>query len=194
MELQQNQVRYPSKVILLSPSTTDEVSRTPVPFSGVWLHRTSERTSVLAKGWDPTLNKLSIYRTAVYLSRDKWNLEASWLSELCPNGPPNPKDCAPDREMIMCELSLDDSEVQSSFPSVHQPIGTDQTHLLWHLKENGVQASRSPSPGNSRQNRSIASYFLGKGIKAILFKEENVDVVAVYDPSCIRVRLATDFV
>jgi hypothetical protein len=183
-----NQVQYPSQVVLLSPSMAGDVSKTPVTFSGIWLHRTSEKKLVLEKGWNPTLNKNSIYGAAVYLSRDKWDLEGSWLSEICADGTPNPMDLAFDPEIITCELILKDSEVQSSFPSTHQPFGTDQTHLLWHLKENGVQASRSPSPGSSRQNHSIASYFLGKGIKAILFKEENIEVVAVYDPSCIRVR------
>ena len=183
-----NQVQYPSQVVLLSPSMASDVSKTPVPFSGIWLHRTSEKKLVLEKGWNPILNKNSIYGAAVYLSRDKWDLEGSWLSDLCPNGPPNPMDYAFDPEIITCELVLEDSEVQSLFHSTHQPCGTDQTHLLWHLKENGVGASRSPSLGSSRQNRSIASYFLGKGIKAILFKEENIEVVAVYDPSCIRVR------
>jgi hypothetical protein len=183
-----NQVQYPSQVVLLSTSIADDVSKTPGLFSGIWLHRTSVKKLVLEKGWNPISNKNSIYGTAVYLSGDEWDLEDSSLLDLCLNGTPNPMDYASVLEIIRCELVLEDSEVQSFFHSTHQPFGTDQTHLLWHLKENGVGASRSPSLGSSRQNRSIASYFLGKGIKAILFKEENIEVVAVFDPSCIRVR------
>jgi hypothetical protein len=42
-------------------------------------------------------------------------------------------------------------------------------------------------PGDSRQNKKIAAYFLSKGIKAIKFVEHDVEVVAVFDPNCVRV-------
>jgi hypothetical protein len=54
-----------------------------------------------------------------------------------------------------------------------------------------LRYSRTPSLGTSSQNREIANYFLGKGIKAAKFLEHDTVEVAVYDPSCIRVLSET---
>lgn len=177
----------PYPVVLLTSAMENEVSKTPSPFNGIWLHRTSVKEIILGSGWDPLLNKGSIYGTAVYLSKIKWKVDGSYLDDLCPIEAPPPMDHIHDREMILCKLALNEDEIQSTFPSSWEAIGTNQTHLLWYLKDHSVVAGRGPSSGGSHSNCAIASHFLGKGIKAVNFLEENLEVVAVYDPSCIRV-------
>jgi len=104
----------------------------------------------------------------------------------------------------------------SCFPSEHAPKGNTEKHLLDYLNKNAfqdktalrgaiqrigpdssptsVQFGRTPALGNHERNKKIARYFHTKGIKAIRFFEHGEEVLAVYDPSCIRVLpQGTDF-
>jgi hypothetical protein len=65
--------------------------------------------------------------------------------------------------------------------------GRTHNDVLWYLKERGVQCGRNASLGTSSQNQRIKKYFLDSGIRAIAFLEHGTEVVAVYDPSCIKV-------
>jgi hypothetical protein len=111
--------------------------------------------------------------------------------------------------VIGCVLALQANEVQSDFPLESESKGNTQDHLIKYLNMNvledesgpqriqrfnrldnsstSLRVSRNASPGDSGQNKKIAAYFLSKGIKAIKFVEHDVEVVAVFDPNCIRV-------
>jgi hypothetical protein len=121
---------------------------------------------MMQNGWNPLLNRNSIYGTAVYLSRSVW---------------------LPNQMTISGVLSLDKTEVMTQFQS-SAGCGRSQDHLVWFLKENGLShASRRPAPGNDTKNQEIAEFFLERGVKAIRFEEHGTDVVALYDPSCFYV-------
>src|ERR1039457_6251966 len=66
---------FPSPVKFFDSSMTEEILRTPCPFRRIWLHRTEVKERILLNGWNPELNKNSIYGTAVYLAEEKWNLD-----------------------------------------------------------------------------------------------------------------------
>ena len=118
-----------------------------------------------------------------------------------------------DPEVFVCVLALRENEVLSCFPSEQEEKGYTGEHMLDYLRLNApddqsrpgrirrvsdkdgsstpLRYSRTPTLGTSRQNREIADYFLSKGIKATKFLEHDMLVVAVYDPSCIRVLSAS---
>jgi hypothetical protein len=97
----------------------------------------------------------------------------------------------------------------SCFPPEATPNGNTEKHLLDYLNKNvpqdktsprsgirrvgidgsstSLQFGRNTSSGRNEKNKRIASHFLSKGIKAIRFLEHGEEVVAVFDPSCIRV-------
>jgi hypothetical protein len=196
----------------------DEVSKTPA-FKGFWFHTTMVKKEICSNGWNPQRNKNSIYGAAIYLSRKKWE-----LNDLCPNnlGYTSPIDLDTIKSglrgpnMFVCVLALQDSEVQSCFPSEKAPKAYTGDHLIDYLNLNvpedksgprgmrrandkdnsstSLRFSRNAGPGSNRQNKKIADYFLNEGIKAIKFLEHDTEVVAVFDPSCIRVLSeATNF-
>jgi len=53
--------------------------------------------------------------------------------------------------------------------------------------DRGRWGSVSFVSGDHQKNKRIAHYFLTKGIKAVSFFEHGEEVLAVYDPNCIRV-------
>lgn len=197
----------------------EEVSKTPIAFAGFWLHTTTVKKEICSNGWEPQRIKNSIYGAAIYLSRRKWD-----VNHLCPSvtGDTSSMDsntvkrAVKDPEMFVCLLALQDNEVQSCFPSEGAPEGFTGNHLIAYLNLNvpkdqsrhrgirrvddnngsvtSLRFCRNPGPGINRQNQKIAEYFLKKRVKAIKFLEHDVEVVAVFDPSCIRVLSeATDF-
>lgn len=137
--------------------------------AGDWVHTAPAAvvTKILSSGWKPELSKNTIYGAAVYLARKPWPLIAG--------GKP-----------ITVRLALDEHELLAKFKHP-QGEGRTQDDVLWYLGDQGVVAGKSPDLGHSRQNRSIRDHFLKKGIKAILFDENGVEVLAVYDPSAIYV-------
>jgi hypothetical protein len=139
---------------------------TKPPFDGMWLHSTNVMPDIVRDGWKPDLIKNSIYGAGVYLARTKWD---------------------PNHTAVMeCVLDLGDAEVLHEFDGRGQR-GRTHDHVLWHLQERKVQCGRTASHGTSSQNQRIKKYFLDNGIRAIAFEEHGTEVVAVYDPSCIRV-------
>ena len=199
---------FASPVRFFNSSMTKEILRTPSPFRRIWFHRTEVKERILLNGWSPALNKSSIYGTAIYLSDEKWNLDDFSLGTV---DHPSPIDLETlksylgDREMFVCVLALQANEVQSCFPLKNAPNGHTEDNLLEYLNVNvpkdksrpqgirridssiSLQFSRNSGPGNNRQNRRIADYFLRKGIRAINFSEHGKEVVAIFDPNCIRV-------
>jgi hypothetical protein len=136
---------------------------------GDWLHTAPAAivTEILSSGWKPELNKNTIYGAAIYLSRKPWSP-------------------GPGREHIVVQIDLQTNELLVAFPHAKDG-GRTQDDVLLYLSEQGVTAGKSPTQGHSRQNRSIRDHFLNKGIKAILFEENGIEVLAVYDPSAIFV-------
>jgi hypothetical protein len=143
----------------------------PESLKGVWLH-TAER-EIIAKirmdGWKPESAKGTTFGAAVYLSRDPWDVGLIQ----------NP-------ESLAVVLQIGPGEVLTEFDHPHGK-GHTQDDLLWHLNHRGVRAGKSPGLGHSTQNRAIRDHFLARTIKAVAFLEGVVEVVAVYDPTCIRV-------
>lgn len=204
---------FPCSIEIYDPLMAEEVSRTPPAFKGFWLHTTSVKKEICSKGWNPQRNKRSIYGTAIYLSRKKWDD----LNDLCPSslehaGPldlDTVRSGLRDPDVFVCLLALQDNEVQCCFPSEKAPKRYTGDQLIEYLNSNvsedksgprgirrvndidnsstSVQFGRNAGRGDNRQNKKIADYFLNKGIKAIKFLEHDIDVVAVFDPSCIRV-------
>ena len=202
---------FPCPIELYHPSMADEVARTPPPFQGIWFHTTSAKSQITRSGWNPGLLKNSIYGAAVYLCRDEWDLDK------LPSGNEEPAGSTDlvtaqrylkSSKMIGCVLALQASEVQTCFAPEKASGVSTITDLLAYLNQNvpepkprtgGIRRSNSdrssmsvrfgpnPGPGSSRKNREIASYFLAKGVRAIHVLEHDTNVVAVYDPSCIRV-------
>jgi hypothetical protein len=187
---------------------TEEILGTPGSFRGIWLHKTKEKEKILSNGWNPLLNKNSIYGTAVYLSEEKWYVDDF---HLCAVDHPRPIDRETikrhleNRGMLVCVLALQANEAQSRFPSKNEPNGHTMDDLLEYLNINVPEDKSGPppirridSPGSrqfgrnsgtakNRQNRRIADFFLKEGKKAVNFSEYGEEVVAIYDPSCIRV-------
>jgi hypothetical protein len=197
----------------------EEVSKTPPAFKGFWIHTTMVKKEICSNGWNPQRINNSIYGAAIYLSRKKWD-----ISDLCPSNLDHTspidldtiKSGLRDPGMFLCVLALQDNEVQCCFPSEKAPKGYTGDHLIDYLNLNvsedksgprgirrvndidksstSLQFSRNAGPGNNRQNKRIAEYFLNKGRKAIKFLEHDTEVAAVFDPSCIRVLSeATNF-
>jgi hypothetical protein len=199
---------FPCPIKPYESSMAEEILATPPTFKRIWFHTTEVKSEICSNGWNPEKNNNSIYGTAIYLSRKKWDLDDLFCDHASPpdletlvNGLRHPK-------MFACVLALQANEVQSSFPLEHAPNGNTGDHLLEYLNKNvpldksahrGVkrigidnaaksrQFSRTSGRGDNKQNKKIACYFLTKGIKAIRFLEHGEEVVAVFDPSCIRV-------
>ena len=149
-------------------------SSTPAPFDGTWFHTmpTAVLVDIRTKGWDPRENHLSTFGCAVYLSRNPWRLENQG-----------------DRGEIQCWLDLTQANTKAGF-------GTNNTadELLATLAPPEIElkgfikkVTRTAQKGDKQQNLAIRNYFLGKGVRAIQFVERNEIVVAVFDPTCIRV-------
>jgi hypothetical protein len=168
------------------------------------------KEEILSKGWNPECIKNTIYGTAVYLCSDEWNLQndvlLSCLDKDVPIDRKRLKNNLRSLKMIGCVLALRADEVQSDFPLEDGSKGNTQDQLLKYLNFNLIEdeaelrpnklstrlrVGNNASPGGSRQNKKIAAYFLRKGIKAIKFLEHDVEVVAVFDPTCIRVLQKT---
>lgn len=108
-----------------------------------------------------------IYGTAIYLARGRWR-QLPWF--------------------IQCCVVLGPAEVLMTYPWGDGPGGSSQDDLIRYLKEAGINgAGRTPRKGDSNVNRAIREHFLRRGIKAVHFKEHEVDVVAVYDPTVIQI-------
>lgn len=190
----------------------NEVSTTPSAFRHVWFHTTEVKKEICSSDWNPKRNKNSIYGTAIYLSRNKWDLEDLWSGIFGPASSIDPeilKDALKDPNMFVCVLALQPDEVQSYFPTEHAPKGNTQYHLIEYLNMNVpedesesqtvrrsnsidnpstcLRVSRDAGPEDSKQNEKIAAYFLSRGIKAIRFLERDKEVLAVFDPNGIRV-------
>jgi len=204
---------FPCPVRVYHFSMAEELLRTPSPFKRIWFHTSEVKKKICLNGWNPQLNKNSIYGTAIYLSKKKWNLDDFSSGNV--DGP-SPidletlKNYLRDRKMFVCVLALQVDDVQSCFPFENAPKGRTEADLLEYLNRNmtvpkdksgaqgilrinsdnsstSLQFSRNSSSGNDKQNEKIADYFLNKGIKAINFLEHGEEVVAVFDPNCIRV-------
>lgn len=182
---------------------------TPATFRRIWFHTTDVTPEIRFTGWNPEKTKNSIYGSAIYLARKKWDLGDLLGDLLGPIDPENLVDGLRDPKMLACVLALRTNEVLSCFPSQSAPKGNTEKHLLDYLNENvpqdksapkrgikriGINNSstssrfgRNPGPGNMEKNKKIAGYFLAKGIKAVRFFEHGEEVVAAYDPNCIRV-------
>ena len=145
---------------------SDESISAPSGFGGVWLHSTDATAQIMEGGWKPALVKNTIYGAAVYLSRQRWGADHAGVLE--------------------CLLDLVATEVMDSFES-DAGTGDEQKHVLWYLKQHGVACGQNAGPGYSNQNEAIRSHFVEAGVKAIRFYEHGTEVVAVYDPTCIRV-------
>lgn len=194
----------------------EQVSKTPPSFKGFWLHTTMVKKEICSSGWNPQLVKSSIYGTAIYLSRKKWDLDDPCLNNLDHTSPIDldaMKSGLRNPTVIVCVLALQDNEVRSCFPSKVEPNGYTGDHLIDHLNLNvsedksrsrgirrvndsdnsskSLQFGKNAGPGDNRQNKKIADYFLKNGTKAIKFLEYDTEVVAVFDPSCIRVLSET---
>lgn len=165
------------------------------PFHGEWTHTAPAEVirEIRANGWRPELLKNTIYGTAVYLSRKPWSIGDETSSEK--------------RDSLRVQLQLDTSDVQSAFAfefpmelaagaacadkrgiwtdGLFRGEGSDETAVLWYFKTHRLCATAGR--GGSRQNLAIRDHFLHRGVKAIQFSERNILVVAVYDPTCIRV-------
>jgi hypothetical protein len=140
--------------------------KTPTTFAGVWLHSTNVKQKIVTRGWSPDLVKNTRYGAAIYLSRNKWSEDHA--------------------DAFECVLDLSAAQTQSDFPNPWEN-GRDEKHFLWHLKDLKVVRGASAGPGTSSLNRKIAAHFIGKGIHAVAFVERGTEIVAVYDPICIRV-------
>jgi hypothetical protein len=188
-----------------------EISMTPLAFRGIWFHTTAIKPKICSNGWNAKLLKNSIYGAAVYLFHKKWDIENFSTGRRDNTGVDlaTLKNFLTDSEMIACVLALQSNEVLSNFPLEDAPQGNSENQLLRYLNTNVPQSTggpkgirrfdparnssislrftMSPGPGSNSQNTKIADYFLGEGVKAIKFSEHGVGVLAVFDPSCIRV-------
>jgi hypothetical protein len=204
---------FPCPIRIYDPSMAGEVSKTPLAFKGFWFHTTPVKKKICSSGWNPECLKSTIYGTAVFLSRKKWDLGGDLLASCFDHNVPidreTSKNLLRDPQVIGCVLALQANEVRSCFPWGNAADGHTETHLIEYLNvnvpldESGAQGIRringngnsstsrqfgmSPGLGKSRQNKRIADFFLTNGIKAISFIERDTEVVAVYDPSCICV-------
>jgi hypothetical protein len=212
-------ITFPCPIKIYDSSMAQEVSKTPPAFKGFWLHTTTAKKEIFSNGWNPQRIKNSIYGAAIYLSRKRWDLDDPCLNNLDHTSPidlDTIKSGLRDPNMFVCALALQGNEVQSCFPSKEAPNGYTGDHLIDYLNLNvpedksgprgirrvndsdnsskSLRFSRNAGPGNNRQNKKISSYFLNKGTKAVKFLEHDTEVVAVFDPSCIRVLSeATNF-
>lgn len=200
---------FPCAIKLYDSSMAEEISLTPAAFRRIWLHTTDVKLTICSNGWNPEKIKNSIYGSAIYLARKKWDPD-NILGDL--SGPLDRKSlvkCLKHPKMIPCVLTLRTNEVMSCFPASSEPNGNTQEHLLNYLNQyvpqdktahsgrirrigadgtlTSLQVSKNPGAGNKGKNKEIAHHFLANGIKAIRFLEYGMEVVAVYDPNCIRV-------
>lgn len=179
----------------LQPLCDNEFHRlpdAPIPFGGIWLHRTAVKQEVLSGGWKPMLHKQSIYGAAIYLSPIKWAWanDSLWSPQLLIDAglpPDDPMTYRSDPEVFVCKLVLNEQEVMHEFPSSAKGSGPSHTQLIGYLKEQGVCAPSGPNHAARGQNPRITEHFRSIQKKAIFFTEHGQKVVAVYDPSCIRV-------
>jgi len=137
---------FPCPINIYDSSMADEVSKTPA-FKGFWFHTTMVKMEICSNGWNPQRNKNSIYGAAIYLSRKKWE-----LNDLCPNnlGHTSPIDLDTIKSglrgpnMFVCVLVLQDSEVQSCFPSEKAPKAYTGDHLIDYLNLNVPEDKSGP--------------------------------------------------
>jgi hypothetical protein len=200
---------YP--VEFCDPRMAEEFSKTPFAFRGFWLHSTSVKSEICSNGWKPHRIKNSIYGAAVYLSRGRWNLNnvgSGTSNSSVPTDLATVKKAALHQKTLVCVLALKEDEIQSSFRSEDGSEGITENHLINFLNLNvpedkprpqglrrinkddtsiSLRFSRTGGSGSNRQNQKIAEYFRVRNIRAIKFLEHDVEVVAVFDPSCIRV-------
>jgi hypothetical protein len=202
-------VTFPCPIKIYDSSMAEEILTTTPAFKRIWFHATEVKKEICLNGWNPECTKNTIFGTAVYLSQKKWNLDddrwSSYLDHAVPIDRETLKNVPRDPKVIGCVLALQANEVQSDFPLESESKGNTQDHLIKYLNMNvledesgpqriqrfnrldnsstSLRVSRNASPGNRRQNKKIAAYFLSKGIKAIKFVEHDVEVVAVFDPN-----------
>lgn len=202
---------FPCPIKFYEPSMARDILMTPAAFRRIWFHTTTTKVKsvICSTGWNPEKIKSSMYGSAVYLARKKWDPDNT-LADLL--GPPD-RDTLMENlrspKMIACVLTLQTDEVMTSFPSEHAPNGKTEQELLNYLSEKvprdegvpggglrrvGIDGSstnlrygRNPVSGDHKKNKEIARYFLSNGIKAVRFFEQREEVVAVFDPGCIRV-------
>ena len=200
---------FPCPIKLYDSSMAEDILMTPAAFRRIWFHTTEVKSEICSTGWNPEKIKRSMYGTAVYLARKKWDLD-DLLGDLL--GPIDREILVKglrSTKMIACVLALQTDEVMSCFPSERAPNGKTEQVLLNYLNKNvpqdevglrsGIQHigtdgsstrvrfGRNPVSGDNQKNKEIARYFLTNGIKAIRFFEHSEEVVAVFDPGCIRV-------
>lgn len=157
----------------MPPVYPSPIVKAPGPFEGPWMHSQDLATvqQILQTGWDPRLVTGTIYGCAVYLSRGPWMGRAA---------------------SILCALELRPQEVLTTYAHVGGN-GASEDDLLAHLSANVTvpgpigRIGRTPQRGSSAQNTNIRDFFLSNGVRAIHFVEHGENVVAVYDPTCIRV-------
>jgi len=203
---------FPCPIKLYDFSMTEEILTTPPDFKRIWFHTTVVKKEICLNGWNPQCIKNSIYGAAIYLSQQKWDLEDLSSGNFDHTSPIDLETLDKglrDPEMFVCVLALHANEVQSCFPLKNAPKGNTADHLIEYLNINvpedksahqgirrvsrfdnsstSLRFSRNSGPGNNRQNKRIADYFLHKGIKAIKFLEHDKEVAAAFDPNCIRV-------
>jgi hypothetical protein len=203
---------FPCPIKLYDFSMAEEILTTPPAFKQIWFHTTVMKKEICLNGWNPQRINNSIYGAAIYLSQRKWDLEDLFSGNFDHASPIDIeilKNGLRDPETFVCVLALQANEVQSCFPLKNAPKGNTGDHLIEYLNVNvnedksapqgirrvnnidnsstSLRFSRNPGPGNNRQNKRIADFFLKKGIKAIKFLEHDNEVVAVFDPDCIRV-------
>jgi hypothetical protein len=207
---------FPSPIKLYDSSMADDILATPAAFRRIWFHTTEVKSEICSTGWNPEKIKRSMYGSAVYLARKKWDLDDLLGDLLGPMDRETLVRVLRSTKMIACVLALQTDEVMSCFPSERAPNGKTEQELLNYLSKNvprdegvlrseiqrigtdgsltSVRFGRNPVSGNHEKNKEIARYFLTNGIKAIRFFEHSEEVVAVFDPGCIRVlSKSTDF-
>ena len=200
---------FPFPIELYDPTIAEQILMTPAAFRRIWFHTTDVKSEICLTGWNPEAITRSMYGSAVYLARRRWNPDDHFRDLL---GPPDREALSKDLRsptMIACVLMLQNDEVMSCFPLPSVPDGNSEQDLLNYLNKNvpqdetavrrgirrvgtdgvltSLRFSKAPVLGSHEKNKQIARHFLNRGKKAIRFLEHSEEVVAVFDPSCIRV-------
>jgi hypothetical protein len=178
---------FPCPIKLYESSMAEDILMTPAAFRRIWFHTTEVKSEICSTGWNPEKIKRSMYGSAVYLARKKWNLDNLLGDLLGPidretlvKGLRSPK-------MIACVSALQTDEVMTCFPSERAPNGKTEQELLNYLNKNvpqdevvlrsgiqrigtdgsltSVRFGRNPVSGDNEKNKEIARYFLTNGIR-----------------------------
>lgn len=149
------------------------MSETQSKTSGEWLYTQDAKwlTAVENEGWKPESHTGSKYGCGVYLSRTPWY---KWA-----------------KEALVCTVDLLDDEVVDCFPALPEwkdkGSGNSEGHLARYLKHLKLIPNNRPvtSSGNSKHNKNIRDFLLGKRMKAVQIVEHAIEVLIVYDPTVI---------